>query len=100
MKDGVPSECVPNTVTHRCMCPFVDHLDQDGSAPHSPPPAAICIDKGKMDGFIQVALMEKELGIYTIERNGQVKSNKMACKNRTDPNCGESAGQGPSREMA
>lgn len=100
MKDGVPAVCVPNPVTHDCVRPYVDHQDRNGGAPHSAPAAAMAVDGGKMDGFIRVALIgQKQLGTWDLSSSGRPKSEEMRCKNPTDPNCGESGGQGPNRVM-
>lgn len=100
MKNGVPTACVPNPETKACVRPYVDHEDRNGGAPHSAPAAAMAIDGGKMDGFIRVALVgQKQLGTWGLGDNGKPKSEKMWCKDPTNPNCGESGGQGPNRVM-
>jgi len=99
MKDGVPTVCVPNPMTHRCVRPYVTHEDLNGAAPHSGPAAAVAIDGGKMDGFIRVALAGSSYAYWNFGPNGKPLKIEYHCKNLTDPNCGESAGQGPNRVM-
>ena len=99
MKDGVPTVCQPNPVTHACIRPFVNHEDANGGAAHSAAAAAMAIDGGKMDGFVRVAMMGNWSATYGVHSKGKPKIEEMACKDPTNPNCGESGGQGPSRVM-
>ena len=100
MANGVPSVCVPNPITHACVRPYVSHQDLNGGAPHSAPAALVEIDGGKMDGFIRVALAGLSYQTKKIGPNGKPVHINNQCKDPTDPNCGESAGLGPSRVMA
>ena len=84
LKNGVSPECNTDPDTRQRDCPYLDHQDRNGGAPHSAAAAAKAIDGGKMDGFVQVA----------------ADSMKVRCKNPTDPNCGEDGGLGPKRVMA
>jgi len=52
MQGGVPTVCVPDPMTGKCVAPFVDHLDQNPGAPHTATDSLADIDGGKMDGFI------------------------------------------------
>jgi phospholipase C len=52
MQGGVPTVCVPDPMTGKCIAPFVDHLDQNPGAPHTATDSLADIDGGKMDGFI------------------------------------------------
>ncbi len=100
MKDGVPTVCVPNPVAHGCIKPWVDHYDLNGGAPHSAPAAKMDLDGGKMDGFLKTALIgNKQMDTWNLGPNGKLIHKKMPCPTKTDPNCGESAGQGPGRVM-
>jgi phospholipase C len=88
--NGVPTPCLSAPGLKSCVRPYVDHSDRNGGAPHSADAAKRDIDDGKMDGFVAVAATARE-----------------ACKNTTDPNCGEElnpefeiAGLGPQRVMA
>jgi Phosphoesterase family len=89
MQNGVPTPCLSAPGLKTCFRPYVDHSDRNGGAPHSADAAKRDIDDGKMDGFVAVAATARE-----------------ACKNTTDPNCGEElnpefeiAGLGPQRVM-
>jgi phospholipase C len=52
MKNGVPTGCVPDDKTGRCVRPFVDHADVNGGGPHAAGNATGDIDGGAMDGFV------------------------------------------------
>jgi phospholipase C len=71
IKDGMPTVCVPDPKTRRCLRPFHDRYDLNYGGPHHAADAAGDVDHGKMDGFIR----QEELG--RIE----------ACKNPYDPSC-------------
>ena len=70
MKNGVPTACVPNPLTHQCVRPFLDHQDLNGGGPHAQISAAADIDAGRLDGFIKEAA------------NG-----KKGCADPTNPAC-------------
>ena len=55
MKRGVPTVCVPDPLTHKCVAPFVDHKDQNPGAPHEASDSVTDVNGGKMDGFIKDA---------------------------------------------
>jgi phospholipase C len=55
MQGGVPTVCVPDPMTGKCVRPYVDHLDQNPGAPHQASNSLADIDGGKMDGFIAQA---------------------------------------------
>jgi phospholipase C len=71
MQNGVPSVCVPDPTTKRCVKPFHDSNDKNFGGPHGEKDSSADIDGGKMDGFIQQ------------ERGGR----KAACRSMFDPLC-------------
>jgi len=70
MKNGVPTVCVPDPLTHQCVKPFHDAQDRNGGGPHNAANAAADIDGGKMDGFI-----------------AQAEKGRRNCQNPTNPAC-------------
>src|SRR5271157_5784169 len=52
MRNGVPTVCVRNPATHRCVRPYPDHADVNGGGPHGVQAANMDIHNGKMNGFI------------------------------------------------
>ncbi len=52
MKNGVPTVCVPDPLTHQCVKPYHDSADINSGGPHGASAAAADIDNGNMDGFI------------------------------------------------
>jgi phospholipase C len=74
--DGIPKgACVPDPKTGKCVRPFHDTLDKDGSASHTAAAARTDIDGGKMDGFIRAAEQDKG-------------GSRPSCgPDNTDPNC-------------
>jgi phospholipase C len=73
MKNGVPTVCVPDPATRKCVRPFHDPNDLNHGGPHGASNAVADIDGGKMDGFIA----QEEKGL----RN---------CKNFANPECSQS----------
>ena len=71
MKDGAPTVCVPDPLTHQCVKPFLDHGDRNVGGPHHASDAAAAIDGGKMDGFIAQ----------------EERDEKRACPGTFDPRC-------------
>src|SRR5919202_654733 len=69
-KNGVPTVCVPNPLTHQCVKPYLDHHDRNSGGPHQQINAAANVNGGKLDGFIREALRGR--------RN---------CADLTDPAC-------------
>ena len=55
MSGGVPTVCVPDPMTGKCVRPYVDHNDSTQGGPHTSAAAMADIDGGKMDGFIAEA---------------------------------------------
>jgi phospholipase C len=70
MQNGVPTVCVPDPSTNKCVKPFHDPNDMNAGGPHSAPFAASDIDNGKMDGFIRAYRQAQTL-----------------CKDPTTPGC-------------
>jgi phospholipase C len=73
-KNGVPTVCVPNPLTHQCVKPYLDHHDRNRGGPHQQINAAADVDGGKLDGFIREAL-----------------SGRRNCADLTNPACTNSA---------
>ncbi|HLI39523.1 MAG TPA: alkaline phosphatase family protein [Streptosporangiaceae bacterium] len=70
VKNGVPTVCVPDPRTHRCVRPYPDHHDSNAGGPHNAVNSAADIDGGKMDGFI-----------------AQAERGKRGCTDPTNPAC-------------
>jgi phospholipase C len=71
MKDGVPTVCNPDPVTHECVKPYHDTFDRNAGGPHATHDAISDVDHGKMDGFQAQA------------RKGRY----LACHNTDNPGC-------------
>ena len=52
MKNGVPTVCVPDPLTARCVRPFHDPNLVNHGGPHTEGNARLDIDNGRMDGFL------------------------------------------------
>src|SRR2546421_1929544 len=76
MQHGVPTVCVTDPRSGRCVKPFHDPHDLNRGGPHSAKNAVADINGGKMDGFI-----------------GQVGGRRGRCVGAFDPNCGGGAGE-------
>jgi phospholipase C len=59
MQNGVPTVCNLNPVTHICQKPYVDHNDVVEGGPHASGVSKHDIDGGKMDGFVDSAVVVK-----------------------------------------
>jgi phospholipase C len=70
MQGGVPTVCVPDPATGRCVRPYHDTADVNIGGPHGESSARADIDDGRMDGFV-----------------GQVESARRHCANSTNPAC-------------
>jgi len=55
MRNGVPTVCLPNPVTHSCVRPFHDEGPINAGGPHTSGAALADIDRGRMDGFVAQA---------------------------------------------
>ena len=55
MRDGRPSVCAPNPVTHGCDHPYHDSRDRNVGGPHGPDAAATDIAHGRMNGYVEAA---------------------------------------------
>jgi phospholipase C len=53
MRNGVPTICLPDPLTHHCVRPFHDAQLRNGGGPHDHVDAMRDIDQGRMDGFIR-----------------------------------------------
>jgi phospholipase C len=77
MAHGIPTVCVPDPAKGGCVRPYPDHADVNGGGPHGVGQARGDIDKGKMDGFVNMT-----------ERA------QHNCADATNPNCAANAGHG------
>jgi phospholipase C len=74
--DGIPpNACAPNPATGNCDRPYHDSRDRNSGGPHSALAAAVDIDGGKMDGFVDQA----------------VRAQRFNCRNVNDPTCTQNA---------
>ena len=81
MRNGVPSACVPDPVSGRCIRPHFDPHDTDLGGPHSAPDARRDIDDGRMDGF----LLWQKKGRGLLWRPGTTRL--RSCRNQFHPTC-------------
>jgi len=56
MKDGVPTVCVPDPVSGRCVAPYHDPNDINYGGPHGEYDSIADINNGNMDGFLRQQL--------------------------------------------
>ncbi len=77
MQNGVPTVCMPDPVTGKCVKPFHDPNDKNFGGPHGANNAVADINGGKMDGFIAQ------------EERGRA----VSCKNVNDPACSQTQGE-------
>lgn len=70
MKDGVPTVCVNDPQTNKCVKPYHDTQDLNHGGPHGEVNATQDIDNGKMDGFI-----------------AQAEKGRGSCANPDNPAC-------------
>ncbi len=73
MRDGVPTECVPDPAHGHCLPPQHDPADVNGGGPHSQADAAADVNGGKMDGFV-----------------ARAERARRNCRNPTNPACSNS----------
>jgi phospholipase C len=71
MRDGVPTVCSPDPLTHRCVAPYHNPADRNEGGPHSHASAIRDIAAGRMDGFVQQ------------QRAGELRR----CHGPDDPSC-------------
>src|SRR5665811_710104 len=71
MENGVPTACVPDPNTGRCVHPFHSTKDRTEGGPHGAPSSVADINGGKMDGFI----------------GQQEDARKLPCEKSVDPEC-------------
>lgn len=76
MQNGVPTVCVPDPASGKCVKPYHNPNDLNGGGPHGAANATADINGGKMNGFIAQA----EKG-----RRGCGNSNDPICTNSTAP---------------
>ena len=68
MKNGVPTVCIPDPKTHRCVRPYHNTTMIDGGGPHTAAAAQIDIAGGEMNGFIRASRSAK-WGTYCTTRH-------------------------------
>ncbi len=77
MQNGVPTVCVPDPATGKCIKPFHDPNDKNFGGPHGANNATADINGGKMDGFVR----QEEQG------------RRAACAIVNDPSCSQTQGE-------
>ncbi len=60
MQNGVPTVCINDPSTNKCVKPYHDPNDVNYGAGHGSPYATMDIDSGKMDGFLQALNMSRK----------------------------------------
>jgi phospholipase C len=70
MKDGVPTVCSLDPVTHECVKPYHDTSDRNSGGPHATQDAIADIDGGKMDGFQAQARKGRYLACHNVDYPG------------------------------
>lgn len=60
MINGVPTICVPNPQTQKCIENYHDSKDVNEGGPHNNSAAIADINNGRMDGFIKIQLEERK----------------------------------------
>lgn len=68
--DGHPTVCVPDPRVQRCVRPYHDAALVNGGGPHGAASASVDIDGGRMDGFLDEAVL-----------------GRRRCSNVNDPRC-------------
>ena len=58
MKNGKPSVCIPDPVLGHCVRPYHDTSMVNVGGPHAKPQSDLDVNGGKMDGFVQSALLQ------------------------------------------
>jgi phospholipase C len=76
MNNGRPAVCLPDSQTHICVKPYLDHADVNGGGPHGQDNATADIDGGAMDGFVGEAIQA---------RTGCADPTNPACRNTMTP---------------
>jgi hypothetical protein len=52
MVNNVPTVCNPDSISKNCQKPYHDTADINGGGAHGNPAELLCVDSGKMDGFV------------------------------------------------
>ncbi len=76
MSGGLPTVCIPDPRTARCVRPFHDRQDRNLGGPHGASSAAADINGGMMDGFV-----------------AQQQQGLIGCEQSFNPACGSSGGR-------
>lgn len=78
MQSGVPTGCVPDPATGKCVAPYHDTSDADSGGPHFQADSTADIDGGKMDGFIGQAEKSNDCALFSgIASCGQGKADSV-----------------------
>lgn len=72
MVNNVPTVCNPDSIAGDCRKPYHDTADINGGGAHGNPAEVLCVDSGKMDGFV----LNAERG-----SKGCADTNSPACTN-------------------
>ncbi|MGC8551128.1 MAG: alkaline phosphatase family protein [Acidobacteriaceae bacterium] len=64
MRDGVPTVCVPDPKSGKCVKPFHTNDDITCGGPHDSESSLADVDNGKMDGFIANVEQQGNFGLY------------------------------------
>ena len=62
MRNGVPTVCVPDPRTRRCVRPYYDPSVRNVGGPHDFTSSHEDIDRGRMDGFVTAAVEARTVG--------------------------------------
>ena len=84
MVNGVPTVCVPDPLTKSCVKPFLSNRDTSIGGPHGSTDAYADIDHGKMDGFVNQALVSLGCTHTTSVCGGEAPMDSMAYYNGAD----------------
>lgn len=76
MKDGVPTVCVPDPQTKRCVMPYHDPRDKNQGGPHAAEYAQMDMDGGKMDGFLRAVFASHKKTCVKIDQPDCVRLGK------------------------
>jgi phospholipase C len=79
MRNGVPTVCVPDPVTGKCVRPYHTDTDITCGGPHEAEASMVDVADGKMNGFISDIEATKSYGLYPLV------STLQYCRNPQDP---------------
>ena len=79
MRNGVPTVCVPDPITGKCVKPYHTNNDITCGGPHAAPTSSVAVANGRMNGFIRVVESRKNFG------TGESALARAYCNNPEDP---------------